>query len=165
MDELGLTSGDVIQIIGKKKTTALSWPGYESDHGKGTIRIDGYLRNNAGVSIDDKVTIRKIEAKIAQRVTLAPTEPLRIVGGEEYLSQILEGRVLARGDYVPISVMGRKIDLVVTSTTPTARKPSSSRIRRRSLSANKSKRHLERSRGSRTRTSVVYGPLSRKFAR
>jgi len=120
VDELGLTSGDVIQIIGKKKTTALSWPGYESDHGKGTIRIDGYLRNNAGVSIDDKVTIRKIEAKIAQRVTLAPTEPLRIVGGEEYLSQILEGRVLARGDYVPISVMGRKIDLVVTSTTPTA---------------------------------------------
>src|SRR2546425_880425 len=120
VDQLGLTSGDVIQIVGKKKTTALSWPGYESDFGKGTIRIDGYLRNNAGVSIDDKVTIRKIEAKIAQRLTLAPTEPLRIVGGEEYLSQILEGRVLARGDYVPISVMGRKIDLVVTSTTPTA---------------------------------------------
>jgi transitional endoplasmic reticulum ATPase len=120
VDELGLTSGDVIQIVGKKKTTALSWPGYESDFGKGTIRIDGYLRNNAGVSIDDKVTIRKIEAKIAKRLTLAPTEPLRIVGGEEYLSQILEGRVLARGDYVPINVMGRKIDLVVTSTTPTA---------------------------------------------
>jgi transitional endoplasmic reticulum ATPase len=120
VDQLGLTSGDVIQIVGKKKTTALSWPGYESDSGKGTIRIDGYLRNNAGVSIDDKVTIRKIEAKIAQRLTLAPTEPLRIVGGEEYLSQVLEGRVLARGDYVPISVMGRKIDLVVTSTTPTA---------------------------------------------
>ena len=120
VDELGLTSGDVIQIIGKKKTTALSWPGYESDFGKGTIRIDGYLRNNAGVSIDDKVTIRKIEAKIAQRLTLAPTEPLRIVGGEEYLTQILEGRVLARGDYVPINVMGRKIDLVVTQTAPTA---------------------------------------------
>lgn len=120
VDDLGLTSGDVIQIAGKKKTTALSWPGYESDYGKGTIRIDGYLRNNAGVSIDDKVTVRKIEAKIAQRITLGPTEPLRIVGGEEYLSQILEGRVLARGDYVPINVMGRKIDLVVTSTTPTS---------------------------------------------
>src|SRR5207245_7796571 len=103
-----------------KKTTAVSWPGYESDVRKGTMRIDGYLRNNAGVSIDDKVTIKKIEAKIAQRLTLAPTEPLRIVGGEEYLSQILEGRVLARGDYVPINVMGRKIDLVVTSNTPTA---------------------------------------------
>src|SRR6058998_2134716 len=118
VDELGLTSGDVVQITGKRKTNALSWPAHQEDYGKGIIRIDGYLRNNAGVSIDDKVTIRKIDAKIAERLTLAPTEPLRIVGGEEYLAQILEGRVLARGDYVPINIMGRKIDLVVTNTTP-----------------------------------------------
>src|SRR5436309_12243979 len=118
--ELGFTSGDVIQIVGKKKTTALSWPGYESDFGKGTIRIDGYLRNNAVVSIDDKVTIRKIDAKIAERLTLAPTEPLRIVGGEEYLSQLLEGRVLSRGDFVPINIMGRTVNLVVTNTSPSA---------------------------------------------
>ena len=118
VDELGLTSGDVVQITGKRKTNALSWPAHQEDYGKGIIRIDGYLRNNAGVSIDDKVTIRKIDAKIAERLTLAPTEPLRIVGGEEYLAQILEGRVLSRGDYVPINIMGRKIDLVVTNTTP-----------------------------------------------
>ena len=118
VDELGLTSGDVVQVTGKRKTTALCWPAYQEDYGKGTIRIDGYMRNNAGVSIDDKVTIRKIDAKIAERITLAPTEPLRIVGGEEYLSQYLEGRVLSRGDYVPINIMGRKVDLVVTNTSP-----------------------------------------------
>jgi transitional endoplasmic reticulum ATPase len=118
--ELGLTSGDVVQITGKRKTNALYWPAYEEDYGKGVVRIDGYLRNNAGVSIDDKVTIRKIEAKIAERLTLAPTEPLRIVGGEEYLSQLLEGRVMSRGDYVPINIMGRKVDLVVTNTSPSA---------------------------------------------
>src|SRR2546422_7326504 len=120
VDELGLTSGDVVQITGKRKTNALSWPAHQEDYGKGIIRIDGYLRNNAGVSIDDKVTIRKIDAKIAERLTLAPTEPLRIVGGEEYLAQYLEGRVLSRGDYVPINIMGRKIDLVVTNTAPNA---------------------------------------------
>ncbi len=120
VQELALTSGDVVQITGKRKTNALSWPAHEQDYGKGTVRIDGYLRNNAGVSIDDKVTIRKIDAKIAERLTLAPTEPLRIVGGEEYLSQLLEGRVLSRGDYVPINIMGRKVDLVVTNTNPTA---------------------------------------------
>ena len=120
VDELELTSGDVVQITGKRKTNALSWPAHQEDYGKGTIRIDGYLRNNAGVSIDDKVTIRKIDAKIAERLTLAPTEPLRIVGGEEYLAQYLEGRVLSRGDYVPINIMGRKIDLVVTNTAPNA---------------------------------------------
>src|SRR5207245_11252922 len=108
------------QIIGKKKTTALSWPGYEQDYGKGTVRIDGYLRNNAGVSIDDKVTIRKIDAKIAERLTLAPTEPLRIVGGEEYLSQLLEGRVLSRGDFAPLNSMGRTVNLLITNTNPPA---------------------------------------------
>ncbi len=120
VQELGLTSGDVVQITGKRKTNALCWPAHEQDYGKGTVRIDGYLRNNAGVSIDDKVTIRKIDAKIAERLTLAPTEPLRIVGGEEYLTQLLEGRVLSRGDYVPINIMGRTVNLVVTNTTPTA---------------------------------------------
>ncbi len=120
VQELGLTSGDVVQIVGKRKTNALCWPAHEQDHGKGTVRIDGYLRNNAGVSIDDKVTIRKIDAKIAERLTLAPTEPLRIVGGEEYLSQLLEGRVLSRGDYVPINIMGRTVNLVVTNTSPPA---------------------------------------------
>ena len=120
VQELGLTSGDVVQIIGKRKTNALCWPAHEQDHGKGIVRIDGYLRNNAGVSIDDKVTIRKIDAKIAERLTLAPTEPLRIVGGEEYLSQLLEGRVLSRGDYVPINIMGRTVNLVVTNTSPPA---------------------------------------------
>ena len=118
VQELGLTSGDVVQIIGKRKTNALCWPAHEQDYGKGIVRIDGYLRNNAGVSIDDKVTIRKIDAKIAERLTLAPTEPLRIVGGEEYLSQLLEGRVLSRGDFVPINIMGRTVNLVVTNTSP-----------------------------------------------
>ena len=118
--DLGLTSGDVVQITGKRKTNALCWPAHEQDYGKGIVRIDGYLRNNAGVSIDDKVTIRKIDAKIAERLTLAPTEPLRIVGGEEYLSQLLEGRVLSRGDFVPINIMGRTVNLVVTSTSPSA---------------------------------------------
>ncbi len=120
VDELGLTSGDVVQVTGKRKTTALCWPAYQDDYGKGIIRIDGYMRNNAGVSIDDKVTLRKIDAKIAEGITLAPTEPLRIVGGEEYLSQYLEGRVLSRGDFLPINIMGRKVDLVVTNTSPSA---------------------------------------------
>jgi transitional endoplasmic reticulum ATPase len=120
VQELGLTSGDVVQIVGKRKTNALCWPAHEQDYGKGIVRIDGYLRNNAGVSIDDKVSIRKIDAKIAERLTLAPTEPLRIVGGEEYLSQLLEGRVLSRGDFVPINIMGRTVNLVVTNTSPPA---------------------------------------------
>lgn len=118
--KLGLTSGDVVEISGKRKTVALCWAGYSEDAGKGIIRIDGYIRKNAGVSIDEKVTVRKIEAKKASKITLAPTEPLRIEGAEDYLAQVLEGRVVTIGDYIPIGIMGRKVDLVVTSVQPPA---------------------------------------------
>ena len=120
VDEMGWTSGDIIEIVGKRKTHSLLWLGRQEDYGKGLIRIDGYIRNNAKTGIDDKVNIRRTEAKIAQKITFAPTEPLRIVGGEEYLRQILEGRVLTRGDSVVINIMGRKIDLIVTNVTPIA---------------------------------------------
>jgi len=120
MKKLGLTSGDIVEISGKRKTVAICWPGYVEDAGKGIIRIDGYIRNNAGVSIDEKVTVQKVEAKKATKVILTPTEPLRIEGAEDYLSQILEGRVVTRGDYIPIGIMGRKVDLTVTNIQPPA---------------------------------------------
>ncbi|MBS7649336.1 CDC48 family AAA ATPase [Candidatus Bathyarchaeota archaeon] len=120
MENLGLTPGDVIEVSGKRKTAAICWPGYADDIGKGIIRIDGYTRRNAGVSIDEKVTIRKIEAKDAEKIVFAPTEPLRIEGAEEYLAQILEGKVVTRGDYVPLGIMGRTIDLVIVNVQPPA---------------------------------------------
>ncbi|MDD1769769.1 MAG: CDC48 family AAA ATPase [Methanomassiliicoccales archaeon] len=120
MDVLGLTPGDVIQIEGKKRTVAIVWPGYPEDANRGLIRIDGMIRRNAETSIDEKVAIRKVVVKEAQKITFAPTEQLRIMGGEEYLNQSLEGRAVTRGDVVEINVMGRRIDLVVSSYAPGA---------------------------------------------
>ncbi|MEJ2272146.1 MAG: AAA family ATPase, partial [Candidatus Bathyarchaeota archaeon] len=56
----------------------------------------------------------------ANKVTIAPTEPLRITGGEEYLKQILENRVISRGDIIPLGIMGRRINLIVTGVQPPA---------------------------------------------
>ena len=120
MESLELTAGDLIQINGKRKTATIVWPGYPEDAGKGILRIDGNVRRNAGTSIDERISIKKIEAREARKITFAPTEPLRIMGGEEYLGQILEGRAVTRGDVVQINVMGRKIDLVVVNFAPTA---------------------------------------------
>ena len=117
-EEMGLTAGDAIVVEGKKKTACIVWPGYPEDYGTGVIRIDGTVRRNAGVGIDDKVKVKKVTARNAEKITLAPTEDLRIVGGEEYLSQILEGRVVTRGDVIELNVMGRKVDLVVTNIKP-----------------------------------------------
>jgi len=118
--EIGFSAGDVVEIHGKKKTVAIYWPGYQEDYGKGIIRIDGYIRNNAGAGIDEKVGIKKVDAKEAKKITIAPTEPLRIMGGEEYLKQILENRVISRGDLIPLGIMGRRINLIVTGFQPPA---------------------------------------------
>src|ERR687891_374404 len=100
------------------KTTVLNWPAYSQDYGKGLIRIDGYARNKLGVGINDTVDIKKVQAKDAQSITLAPTEPLRILGAEEYLASFLEGQLVTRGDTIPLNIMGQRVDLVVISTNP-----------------------------------------------
>lgn len=118
--ELGLSTGDAIEISStqRKKTTVLNWPAYQQDYGKGLIRIDGYTRNKLDVGINETVDIKKVEAKEAQTVTLAPTEPLRIMGAEDYLAEVLEGQLVTRGDTIPLNIMGQRIDLVVISTAP-----------------------------------------------
>ena len=116
--DLGLQTGDVIGIEGAKRTAALVWPGYPEDGNTGLIRIDGTVRRNAGVSIDDKVQIRKIHTAPAEKILFSPTQPLKIQGGEAYLAHNLEGRVITRGDIVELNIMGRRVDLVVVSIKP-----------------------------------------------
>jgi transitional endoplasmic reticulum ATPase len=118
-ESLNIVSGDALELssIGRK-TTVLSWPAKESDRGKGLIRMDGFIRNRLDIGINDLVEIKVVESKIAKDITFAPTEPLRIMGAEEYLTEYLNGTLMTKGDTVPISVMGRRIDLVVISTHP-----------------------------------------------
>src|SRR5919198_298327 len=118
MEELDLSTGDVIELSGKKKSYVLLWSSQPDDYGKKLIRIDGYTRNNIGTGIDDTVSIRKVVVKKAEQVILSPTEELNIVGLEDYLPELLEGRVIAKGDMIPLNIMGRKIGFVITSTTP-----------------------------------------------
>ncbi|MEM0088220.1 MAG: CDC48 family AAA ATPase [Archaeoglobaceae archaeon] len=118
MERLGIQSGDIIEIIGKETVPAIVWPSYPEDRGKGLIRIDGSLRSNAGVGIDDRVKIKKVEAKPAERITLAPTEPIRLMGGENYLLRLLEGRPVIRGQKIRVEVFGHTLTFVITATRP-----------------------------------------------
>jgi len=62
MDTLNASTGDVIEIKGKRRTVAKCLPLYPSDEGKGIIRIDGLGRNNSGIAIGDTISVRKIKA-------------------------------------------------------------------------------------------------------
>ncbi|MDK2795713.1 MAG: transitional endoplasmic reticulum ATPase [Archaeoglobaceae archaeon] len=118
MEKLGIQSGDIIEIVGKESVPAIVWPSYPEDRGKGIIRIDGNLRSNAGVGIEDKVKIRKVDAKPAEKITLAPTEPIKITGGESYILRLLEGRPVVRGQKVRVEIFGYTLTFVITATRP-----------------------------------------------
>ncbi|MCL2143681.1 MAG: CDC48 family AAA ATPase [Methanomassiliicoccaceae archaeon] len=120
MDILDLKVGDIVQIHGNKKTVAKVLKGDFEDTNRGTIRIDGFTRRNAGTSIDERVDIKKVLAKNAEKVTFSPTEQIKLQGGEDYLRQIFEARAFSKGDVVSLNIMGNKIDLAVTSFTPAA---------------------------------------------
>jgi transitional endoplasmic reticulum ATPase len=118
--ENGWKSGDIIEISGEKRTYSKVWPGQTVDYGRGLIRIDGYVRSSIGMGLDDRVTVKKADAKPATGLTLYPTEPLRIVGAESYLTQLMEGRVVSQGANITINIMGRRIDLVIAKAEPKA---------------------------------------------
>src|ERR671915_2201797 len=119
IEQLDITSGDALELASLgKKTTVLSWPARSNDRGKGLIRIDGYTRNRLDVGVNDQIEVKRVESKDAKSITFAPTEPLRIVGAEEYLAEYLNGQLMTKGDTIPLNVMGQRVDLVVISTNP-----------------------------------------------
>ncbi|AFL95765.1 cell division protein containing CDC48 domain 1 [Thermococcus cleftensis] len=119
MREIGVQSGDIIEIIGTKNTAAVVWPAYPEDEGLGIIRMDGTIRKNAGVGLGDEVTVRRADVKEAKKVIVAPTEPIRF-GHDfvEWFHSRLVGRPVVRGDYIKIGILGQELTFVVTATTP-----------------------------------------------
>jgi transitional endoplasmic reticulum ATPase len=71
LQKLGVSSGDVIEFSGKKKTSAIAWPAYSEDQDPNVMRIDGVLRKNADASINDYVVVRKAEVKNALSILLS----------------------------------------------------------------------------------------------
>jgi transitional endoplasmic reticulum ATPase len=116
---LNVMTGDALELSSYgKNAVLLSWPGRDKDRSTGLVRIDGYTRNKLDVGIGDTIEVKKVESKDAKSITLAPTEPLRIIGAEQYLAETLNGQLMTKGDIIPINVMGQRIDLVVISTDP-----------------------------------------------
>jgi transitional endoplasmic reticulum ATPase len=119
MDSLSASTGDVIEIRGKRRTVAKCLPLYPSDEGKGIIRIDGLVRNNAGVAIGDTVVVRKIKAVPAEKVIVAPLEAIPPID-ERYLADALESVPLIKGDNVMVPYFGGRLTFQVIGVTPAA---------------------------------------------
>ncbi|MHA1531021.1 MAG: CDC48 family AAA ATPase [Candidatus Heimdallarchaeota archaeon] len=120
MRQINVTTGDVVEIKGKKLTSAIAWPAYPEDQNAGLIRMDKLLRNNADTGLSEKVTISKANAKNAKTVTLAPFQtPVAIdYSFENFVKRKLLGYPLTEEDTVLIPILGKSLPFTVTSTTP-----------------------------------------------
>ena len=129
MEAIGLENGDYIIVSGRDggRAVARVWPGYPEDHGRGIIRIDGRLRQEASVGIDEQVSVEQAEVKPATSITVATPQNLRIQGNVGPLVRDrLSGQAVTKGQTIrvgfgigPLAGGGREIPLMVADTSPT----------------------------------------------
>ncbi len=116
-EKLGVQVGDLIEIIGNKRTVARVWPSRIEE--EGVIRIDKYIRRNAGARLGDAVRVRKVEGKKISKVTLAPTIPIRYAPDfPRYVKDKLLNIPISRGDMLVIPVVGRALEMVAVQVIP-----------------------------------------------
>lgn len=121
LQQLGLSSGDIVSIKGKKETAAIVWQAHPHDEQVSIIRMDGLIRQNSQSSLGEKVTVTKATAIEAKKITIAPANH-QISFGADFTNhvkqRILMGRPLTIGDQFIISILGQSIPFVVASTNP-----------------------------------------------
>ena len=118
MERLNVSTGDILEIKGKKTTVAIVWPAHPQDEGHRLIRMDGHVRQNAGVGMGDKVSIKKTEAKPAKKIVFAPYQPMRFSPGfEDLIKRRMEGRPVVKGDTLFVSIIGSTTFPLVAAVT------------------------------------------------
>ncbi|MFC5134535.1 MULTISPECIES: CDC48 family AAA ATPase [Haloferacaceae] len=126
-EELGLSGGDFIRVEGSEGAAiARVWPGDPEDDGTGVVRIDGKLRQEASVGIDDRVTIEQVDVEPADRITIALPQRLGIRGNiDALIRRELGGQPVTEGQNVRLPLgfgfMGgqsQAVPLKVAGTSP-----------------------------------------------
>ena len=125
-NDLGLKPGDVIEIAGERNTAAIVWRCRPEDANLGVIRIDGIIRKNAGVSLGDRVTIKKVETKECERLVLSPVmakqQKVKFGSGiEGFARRGLNKRPVVAGDriFIPgMTLFAEALPFAIVSTKP-----------------------------------------------
>ena len=109
MHQIGVRSGDIVEIEGERKTVGIVDRAYPGDIGLNIIRMDGILRRNAKTGIGEIVKVRKAEVKPATKVVVAPARKgIMIRAPQELFQQGLLGRAVVKGDIVSLGGTKRR---------------------------------------------------------
>ncbi len=122
IERLGAAIGDIVEVIGKRRTVAKLMPAYSAERGKSLIQADGIVRENAQAGLDERVQLRKVSHQPASSITLAPSGTAHTALRSQdtaYLGRLLEGVPIVAGDRVRVNLFGtRPLDFTVSETTP-----------------------------------------------
>jgi len=103
MKQIGIRSGDIVEILGNRKTVAIADRAYPGDMGLNIIRMDGLIRRNAKTGIGEVVTIKKAVIKEAKKIIIAPArEGILVRANPLIFKQGLLGRAVVKGDIVAL---------------------------------------------------------------
>jgi transitional endoplasmic reticulum ATPase len=125
-NDLNLKPGDIIEVSGERKTAAIVWRCRPEDANLGVIRVDGIIRKNAGVSLGDRVDIKKVETQPCQRLVLSPVmakqQKVRFGPGiEGFARRGLNKRPVVAGDriFIPgMTLFAEALPFAIVSTKP-----------------------------------------------
>ncbi len=120
MDQLKVTPGDIIEVMGSRTSCAVVWPVDEDEKAPDIIRIDGQTRKNVGASLNDIVKIRKATSKIAKTVVLIPVNDSVTVDKEftDFVKNRLKGLPITLGDEISVMILGNSMDFKISKTSP-----------------------------------------------
>ena len=120
MDYLHVVPGDVIEIVGKKTSSAIVWPVDEDEKNPDIINIDGQMRKNVGVSLSDAVQVKKVETKTAKTVVLMPINDVVTVDKEftDFVKNRLKGLPLSADDEISVMILGNSMEFKISKILP-----------------------------------------------
>lgn len=107
--KIGATIGDIVEIRGKNVAVARVMPIHEEYKGKNLIQMDGILRKNAGVGIDESVTIEVISFNNANTIILSSSDKKHISLNNDDLKHIknsLDGIPVIKNNTLRVKLLG-----------------------------------------------------------
>lgn len=100
------STGDIVQVSGKRQTYCRAMFTYPQARGQSRVQLDGITRSNAGVGLDDAVTVRRADCAPAQEIVLAPIDARPSDRDMRYVGRLLDGLPVAEGDRIRAALLG-----------------------------------------------------------
>jgi transitional endoplasmic reticulum ATPase len=119
MEKIGVKDGDIIELAGKKITAVSVFSLDDKSKKNNIIHIDGQTRQNAGVSLNDYVLVKKADPNPAEKLVLSCNTTKNF--SDEfilYLNNRFEGYPVTKGEQFLLNFLGTSLEFKVQNTIP-----------------------------------------------